>query len=213
MRFLVCRFWQGRLSRQYTHRGECMSGACVVTLNPQNTAVAFAVPWWGVITVRGRFEQVAGELIIPNGDLSVASLRLDVEAGSIRTGIGLRDRHLRGPDFLDARRFPIIRFRSLRMERVNGAIEVAGHLTLRGTEREIAARVPLGIPEGSGADSTVALATYIQVPRLPHQIGLAQGIHRLNPLLHAIGSQVGVSIRLLVPAARLLPALLPALGR
>ena len=190
-----------------------MSGACVVTLNPQNTAVAFAVPWWGVITVRGRFERVGGELIIPNGDLSAATLRLDVEAASIRTGVGLRDRHLRGPHFLDAARFPIIGFRSIRMERVNGAIEVAGHLTLRGAEREIVARVPLGTSEVSGIEATVALAAHIHVPRLPHQIGMAQGIQRLNPLLHAIGNQVAVSIRLLVPAARLLPALLPALGR
>jgi polyisoprenoid-binding protein YceI len=190
-----------------------MSGACAITLNPQNTIVTFAVPWWGVITVRGRFERVAGELIIPNGDLSAASLRLDVEAGSIRTGVGLRDRHLRGPHFLDAGTSPLIQFRSARVERVNGAIEVAGHLTFRGAEREVVARVPLGLADGSGIESTVALATDIHVPRLPHRVGLAHGIQKLNPLLHAIGSQVTVSIRVLVPAARLLPALLPALGR
>lgn len=190
-----------------------MSAACAVTLNSHNTTVAFWVSWWGVITVRGRFDQVAGEIIVPNGDLASASMRLDVDAGSIRTGVRLRDRHLRGPQFLDVAHHPVIRFSSTRVERVNGAIQVSGRLTLRGAEREIVARCPLGYADSSGIDANVALATTIAVPRQPHGIGLALGVHKLNPLLHAIGSQVTVDVKLLVPAARLLPALLPALGR
>ncbi|MEP7347752.1 MAG: YceI family protein [Gemmatimonadaceae bacterium] len=190
-----------------------MSAACAVTLNAQNTTVEFSVTWWGVTTVRGQFEHVAGELIVPNGNISSASMRLDVDAASIRTGIRLRDRHLRGPQFLDAVRHPSIQFSSTSVERVNGAIEVSGLLTLRGAQREVVARCPLGYTNGQGMDATVCMATSIEVPRLPHGIGLAKGIHKLNPLLHAIGSQVTVSVKLLVPAARLLPALLPALGR
>jgi polyisoprenoid-binding protein YceI len=160
--------------------------------------------------VRGTFDRIAGELIVPNGDLASASLCLDVEAASIRSGVRLRDRHLRGPQFLDAARFPHVRFSSTRIERVNGAIEVTGRLTLRGTERAIVARCPLGA-EGPEIDTVVAMATVIHVPRLPHDVGSAAGIHRLNPLLHAIGTHVTVSVTLLVPAARLLPALPPAL--
>lgn len=190
-----------------------MSGACAVTLNAQNTTVAFSVPWWAFITVRGTFDRVAGELIIPNGDLSSASLRLEVESGSMDTGIRLRDRHLRGPQFLDAAHFPVITFSSSRVERVNGAMQVSGRLSLRGVEREIVARVPLGYAQGEGIESTLAMETEVLLPRRPHGVGMARGIHNLNPLLHAIGGDVTVSIRLLVPAARLLPALLPALGR
>lgn len=190
-----------------------MSAACAVTLNPQNTTVEFSVPWWGVVSVRGRFEQLDGELIVPNGDIASASIRMDVEAGSIFTGVHLRDRHLRGPQFLDAARYPSIHFSSTNVERVNGAIEVSGLLTLRGAQREVLARCPIGYADGQGIDATVAMATVIQVPRLPHGVGLASGVRRLNPMLQAIGSHVTIAVRVLVPAARLLPALLPALGR
>jgi polyisoprenoid-binding protein YceI len=190
-----------------------MSSACAVTLDARNTSVEFAVRWWGALTVRGRFDRLSGELIIPNGDISTASLRLDVEADSVHTGIGLRDHHLRGPQFLDAERYPRISFTSTRIERVNGAISVAGHLSLRGAERVVVAECPIGYAEGEGIGSTVSLWTEFNVPRLPHGVGSAEGLHKLNPLLRAISDEVHVSIRLLVPASRLLPALLPALGR
>ncbi|MBV6506362.1 MAG: Protein YceI [Syntrophorhabdaceae bacterium] len=190
-----------------------MSNACAVTLDGRNTSVAFAVRWWGLLAVRGHFPDVSGELIIPNGDISTATMRLEVDAGSVRTGIGLRDRHLRGPQFLDAAHYPRITFSSTRVERVDGAITVTGHLSLRGAQRVIVARCPLGYAEGEGIGSTVAMASTVEIPRLPHGVGSAEGMQRLNPLLAAISDRVVVSVRVLVPASRLLPALLPALGR
>ncbi len=190
-----------------------MSNACAVTLDSRNTSVAFAVRWWGLLTVRGHFEELNGELIIPNGEISTATMRLEVCADSVSTGIALRDRHLRGPQFLDAKRYPRITFSSTQVERLDGAITVTGHLSLRGAERVIVARCPLGYAEGEGIGSTVSMATELAIPRLPHGVGSAVGLQRLNPLLAAIGDRVSVSIRVLVPASRLLPALLPALGR
>ncbi|MFN8581026.1 MAG: YceI family protein [Gemmatimonadaceae bacterium] len=190
-----------------------MSSACAIVLDSHNTSVRFAVRWWGALTVRGRFDDLSGELIIPNGDITSASLRVDIDAESVHTGIGLRDRHLRGPQFLDSDRYPRISFSSTRVERVDGAITVTGHLSLRGAQRVIVARCPLGYAEGEGIGSTVSLETAIGVPRQPHGVGSATGLQRLNPLLAAIGAQVQVSVKVLVPASRLLPALLPALGR
>jgi polyisoprenoid-binding protein YceI len=190
-----------------------MSGACTLTLDARNTEVTFAVSWWRLLTVRGRFEELRGELRIPNGDLESSSIVVDVDAGSIRTGLPLRDRHLRGPQFLDAGHFPRIAFQSRKVERLNGTLTITGEMTLRGVLREIVAQCPLGWAQGEGLGSTVALETSLDIPRLPHGVGAASGIHRLNPLLHAIGPAVHVHVRMLVPATRLLPALLPALGR
>lgn len=190
-----------------------MNGAYAVRLDSRNTSVAFAVRWWGALTVRGTFESLDGELVIPNGDLSTATLRVAVDAESVQTGIGLRDHHLRGPQFLDVKHYRHITFGSTRVERIDGAITVAGQLSLRGTERLVVARCPLGYVDGEGIGSTVAMESAFDVPRIPHGVGSAHGLHKLNPLLHAIGDRVHVTIRVLVPANRLLPALLPALGR
>lgn len=189
-----------------------MSGACAVALDSHNTSVTFAVRWWGAITVRGRFAQVTGDVVIPNGDLSAASARLSIDATSVRTGIGLRDRHLRGPEFLDAGRYPSITFWSTRVEPVKGALTISGRMALRGIEREIVVRCPLRQVNG-GSDQVVTMEGRLLVSRTPHGVASARGLHILNPLLHAIGEEVAVTVRVLIPANRLLPALLPALGR
>ena len=190
-----------------------MSQARPIRLSADNTQITFAVRWMGVLTVRGGFRQMSGELRIPDGDLESSGIELDVRAASVHTGIALRDRHLRGPDFLDSEKFPVIGFTSKRVERVNGAITISGQLLLRGAEREVIARCPLGYAHGEGLGSTIALASEIHVPRIPHHVGTAEGIKKLNPLLYAIADDVTVSVRILAPANRLLPALLPALGR
>jgi polyisoprenoid-binding protein YceI len=190
-----------------------MSDHHAIRLSPANTRVTFAVRWLGVLTVRGRFTEVEGTLSIPDGCVESAEIAIDVLAGSLRTGIALRDRHLRGSRFLDAARFPRIAFRSIRVERPNGILVVTGRLTLRGLERTVYATVPLDYADGAGMQSLVRMCTHIHVPRIPHRIGIATGLRRLSPLLLAIGPTVDVRAEVLVPATQLLPALLPALGR
>jgi polyisoprenoid-binding protein YceI len=183
-----------------------------IQLDAGNLSVTFAVRWLGAVTVRGRFTQATGTVRIPDGCLDQAEVSIDVVAASLQTGIGLRDRHLRGPQFLDAERHPLITFRSTKVHRPNGVLIVSGLLSLRGLERQIRARCPIDHAGDAGA-SPVRVSARFTVPRLPHGIGVARGIERLNPLLYAIGSDVVIHADVLVPANELLPALLPALGR
>ena len=71
------------------------------TLAPERSSVRFiSKTLWGLIPVNGRFGDVSGEArITPDGQLSG---RLLIRADSVRTGIGMRDRHLRAADFFDA---------------------------------------------------------------------------------------------------------------
>jgi hypothetical protein len=132
----------------------------------------------------------------------------------VHTGIGLRDHHLQGPRFLDAKQHPAITFRSQRVSRADGSLSISGTLALRGVERSIIVRCPLGYAEnGRESGQIVSLASEFRVPRMDHAVGGAEGIHRFNPLMRAIGAEVLVRVELLIPASRLLPALLPALGR
>jgi polyisoprenoid-binding protein YceI len=189
-----------------------------IRLTSANTRVSFAVEWLGVLTVRGLFAGVEGMLRIPDGCIEAASVSVDVECASIRTGIALRDRHLRGPRFLDAARYPVISVRSTRIERPDSVLLVSGRLGLRGAERDVSLRCPLEYSNGAGRDngglhSLVRIHSEFQIPRVPYGIGAAEGLGRLNPLMRAIGDPVTVRVALTVPATQLLPALLPALGR
>jgi polyisoprenoid-binding protein YceI len=82
-----------------------MAGAW--TLEPERSSVRFiSKTLWGLIPVNGRFTEVTGEASVsPDGHLSG---RLVIKAESVRTGIGMRDRHLRGADFFDTAHHPDI---------------------------------------------------------------------------------------------------------
>jgi polyisoprenoid-binding protein YceI len=179
-----------------------MDTRSTVRLDSTSAIVSFRVRWFGVITVRGRFESVTGSVTAPaNGDEDLA-VTIEAVSSSLHTGIGLRDRHLRGPRFLGAERHPVIRFESDRVRRHNGVWELHGELSLRGQPREVSASV-VEQPSWGGNRRLTAEFT---VPRRPHGIGAASGIRRLNPLLWAIGDEVSVRVDLIVPATILLRA-------
>lgn len=71
------------------------------TLEPRRSSVTFtARTLWGLAPVKGRFTAVSGEgTITADGQLSG---RLVIRADSVRTGIAMRDRHLRTADFFDS---------------------------------------------------------------------------------------------------------------
>ena len=189
-----------------------MTSDHTIHLDAANTRIGFGVRWLGVLRVRGHFAELEGTLRIPDGCVDQAEIAIDVMAASVRTGIGLRDHHLRSPQFLDASRHPTISFRSTRIERPNGVLVISGVLTLRGLEREVRATCPVDYANGTGMSALVRWCASLWVPRLPHRVGVARGIDRLNPLLYAIGETVSVRADVFVPATELLPALLPALG-
>ncbi|OBK30622.1 hypothetical protein A5634_15090 [Mycobacterium asiaticum] len=77
------------------------------TLSPDRSEIGFKIKnMWGLIPVKGKFTEFSGQ-----GQLTGAgtvSGRVDIEAASLNTGIGQRDRHLRSEDFFDVQRFPQI---------------------------------------------------------------------------------------------------------
>jgi 3-(3-hydroxy-phenyl)propionate hydroxylase len=99
-------------------------------IEPLGSEVRFdARGFWGLAPVSGTFERVRGTLTIdPDGSCAAA---LRAEAAGIRTGIAIRDAHLRSREFLAARRHPEISFTGTgrlddRQVALDGALEVAG---------------------------------------------------------------------------------------
>lgn len=175
-------------------------------LDVRNTRVTFSVRWFGVVKVRGSFGDVSGTVEVPGAGGQDASLALQVESHSVNTGIGLRDRHLRGLRFLDSGRHPAIRFVSTGVTRHDGTWHVKGSLQLRGRERPVS----LSVREEPASPAQRKLTAEFPVPRRPHSIGTAAGVRRLNPLLWAIGDDVVVTVEILVPATMLAEAHAPA---
>ena len=177
----------------------------VLTLDPGNTRVRFSVRWFGVITVRGSFDAVHGT-VEAAGHGRQPNVSVEVDSQSVKTGISLRDRHLRGMRFLDSEQHPVIRFVSDHVSRHNGVWDVKGRLLLRGLERKFS----ISVLEKTASPTQRRLSARFSVPHHPHAIGTASGLRRLTPLLWAIGRDVNVEVELMVPATLLALEHVPA---
>src|SRR5688572_11236070 len=88
----------------------------VWTLDAAHTTVGFSAKHMMFTTVRGRFNDVSGRIVIDPSNVAASALEIDIAAASIDTGVEQRDGHLRSGDFLDAEEHPYIRFRGRRVE-------------------------------------------------------------------------------------------------
>jgi polyisoprenoid-binding protein YceI len=91
-----------------------------------------------VTWVQGLFTKVSGTLFFDPLEVEASVVEVEIEAGSIFTGLDKRDNHLKSEDFLGVEKYPVITFISTRVEPV--ALDQAwvhGNLTLRGVTRPI----------------------------------------------------------------------------
>ena len=160
-------------------------------LDRRNTTVSFEATWFGAVPVRGHFAELSGMIHVPDGDASRASVDVEVETASVRTGIALRDRHLCGATFLHAAEHPLITFRGGSLLRMPARVELPGSLTLRGTTATELLDVVLAPEASAPSPPIVARAT---IDRLRYGVGARKGIGSLSPLLLAIGSRVRLVI-------------------
>ena len=126
-------------------------------VDPVHTTVGFQVVDTADLfsTINGRFTDVEGRLT--GGESPSFSGTVRVE--SLRTDNEQRDAHLISPDFLDAARYPEIRFESTAVEPAgDDRLRVRGNLVIKDTpfEIELETRV-LGVGQGKAGDERVVL--------------------------------------------------------
>src|SRR5882672_10336043 len=106
-------------------------------IDPAHSDINFSIRHMLVSKVRGRFASYAGAVDLDEGDLTRSVVDATIDAASIETGTPQRDAHLRSPDFFEVEKFPELRFRSTRIEKVDDArYRVSGDLTIRDATRE-----------------------------------------------------------------------------
>lgn len=116
-------------------------------IDPVHSGINFSVRHMLVSKVRGNFAKYGGAIELDD-DLTRSVVEVTIDAASLDTGVPDRDTHLRSADFLDVERFPTLRFRSKRIEKLaDGRYRVVGDLTIRDVTRE----VPLDVEYGGQA--------------------------------------------------------------
>lgn len=166
------------------------SGITTWTIDPAHSNVEFAVRHLMIATVKGRFADVAGTLVLDEADPLRSRVEVRIQAASIDTRTEQRDQHLRSADFFDVERFPEITFTSTRVERAEEGYLVTGRLAMHGVTREVAlAAAEQGRTRDPWGSDRVAFSATAKVNR--EDFGL-----RWNQPLEAGGVVVGEEIRI-----------------
>lgn len=88
-------------------------------------------------SILGVTQQIGGR-VVADLERGTGSVEIEIPVASLRTGIDLRDEHLRSPMWLDASSYPQIRFESKSARRVRGhEWLIRGTVTLHGVSREL----------------------------------------------------------------------------
>jgi polyisoprenoid-binding protein YceI len=140
-----------------------VAGTETYKIDPRHSAAQFAVTHLMISTVRGEFHGVNGTVVVDDKDISKSSVDVTIDATTVDTREPDRDKDLRSPNFFDVAQYPIITFKSTRVEK-NGAdkLKITGDLTMHGVTKQVVldATVPKApIKDPWGLQRTAVSAT------------------------------------------------------
>jgi polyisoprenoid-binding protein YceI len=95
--------------------------------------------------VVGVFHSWEANMKMPADKFTDASLVLEIDAGSVTTGSGLRDKEVKGKNFFSVQEHPQIRFasKSISADATPTKYQMVGELTIRGTTQPVAVSITL----------------------------------------------------------------------
>jgi polyisoprenoid-binding protein YceI len=95
--------------------------------------------------VVGVFHSWDADMKLPGGKFAGASLQLEIEAASVTTGSGLRDKEVKGKNFFSVQEHPKIRFSSKSIAAADAPTKfhMDGELTIRGITQPLPVSITL----------------------------------------------------------------------
>ncbi|MGH3761942.1 YceI family protein [Actinophytocola sp.] len=105
-------------------------------IDPAHTDVGFVVRHMVVTKVRGRFDQVKGEVVTAANPLE-SSVDIAIDLTSVSTNNAQRDDHLRSPDFFEVDKYPEMTYRTRGARVAGDDFVLDGELTLKGVTRTV----------------------------------------------------------------------------
>jgi len=105
------------------------------------------------VTIVGKFDKWDAELTFTSPELSTGVLDIKIQAASVDTGNGMKNRKLKSKDFFDVENNPLITFHSAKVEQTGpNTVAFDGDFTIRGVTKQ--ERLTLTLPrERTGVDT------------------------------------------------------------
>jgi len=110
----------------------------VVDTKGAHASVNFRIPHLGYSWLIGRFNTFSGTFSYDEDNPAASKVNIEIDTSSIDSNHAERDKHLRGKDFLEAKRYPKATFVSTSFEELgNGKALLKGDLSLLGFTKPI----------------------------------------------------------------------------
>jgi polyisoprenoid-binding protein YceI len=109
-------------------------GAPVFAITQAESSITFKVK--ASVAIQGTFDQWDATLTFTSPDVTTGVLDVKIQAATVDTGSGLKDRTLKGEDFFDVDQNPWITFKSTKIVQTGpNTFEVDGDFTIRGVTK------------------------------------------------------------------------------
>ncbi|MCW2946564.1 MAG: hypothetical protein JWR24_3281 [Actinoallomurus sp.] len=107
------------------------------TIDPVHSSIMVTVRHLGLSSIHGRFDEFGGRIDIAE-HVEHSRVEAEIKAATVDTASTMRDAHLRGADFLDVERFPLITYTGTDVVPAGGdQWTVHGELTLKDVRRPV----------------------------------------------------------------------------
>jgi polyisoprenoid-binding protein YceI len=116
-------------------------GVETLEVDPVHSNVLFRAKHFNVGYVYGEFLKKEGTIKYHPKDPSKTSIELTLATDSIDTNFEKRDKHLKSPDFFNAKQFPKITFKSTKVKEDGDNLKVTGKLTINGKTKTVTADI------------------------------------------------------------------------
>ncbi len=151
--------------------------AATYKIDGGHSSAIFKIKHFDVTNFYGTFDMIEGTIEYDAADPSASKIDITIAADSVQSRLGRRDEHIKSPDFLDAKQFPTITFKSKSVSGKGDSLKITGDLTLHGVTKEIsfaAEKTGEGKNPRSGAD-LIGFEARFTVDRTDFDMGFMVG--------------------------------------
>jgi polyisoprenoid-binding protein YceI len=127
----------------------------------------------------GKSTGVSGEIKVDPNAPATGSATIKVEIATLKTGIDLRDEHIRNESWLDAKKYPYAEFVVTRISGVEKlkpgeAVEatVTGKFSLHGVTKELTTKARVRLTPGEGGKDSLRVVTSFTVKLEEHKVSI-----------------------------------------
>ena len=108
------------------------------SLDPMHSELQFKIKHLMISNVSGALKNFQAEVESEDEDFTTAEISLTAQMDSISTNNEQRDTHLRNSDFFEVEKYPELKFKSTKVEKVDSnTFVVYGELTMKGVTKRI----------------------------------------------------------------------------